>query len=147
MSSRLMARRGAQRLELTIKLPPGKPSFQNSPQVWASADSSQLARWRRRGDWCTCCAYIREPDIRLESRLTVRIHLPPPASPLTSRSLWKNRKYCAYWRILLILRAPENLSFGQQQLINARFSLSRIESVPFGQFSIHPGFHWGRRPC
>jgi hypothetical protein len=28
------------------------------------------------------------------------------------------------------LRAPENLSFGQQQMINARFSLWRIEPVP-----------------
>jgi hypothetical protein len=29
------------------------------------------------------------------------------------------------------LRAPENLSFGRQQLTNARFSLSRTEPVPF----------------
>jgi len=64
MSSRLMARCGAQRLELTIKLPPGKPSFQNSPQVWASADSSPLTRCRRRSDWCRRRAYIGEPVIR-----------------------------------------------------------------------------------
>jgi hypothetical protein len=31
---------------------------------------------------------------------------------------------------LFDLRAPENLIFGHQQLIYARFSLSRIEPVP-----------------
>jgi hypothetical protein len=34
------------------------------------------------------------------------------------------------------LRAAENLSFGQQQVINARFSLSRTEPVPFGQLPL-----------
>ena len=34
------------------------------------------------------------------------------------------------------LRAPEKLTFSSQQLIYARFSLSRTEPVPFGQFPL-----------
>jgi len=59
-----MGRCRAQRLEITMKVRPGKPSLQNSPQVWASADSSHLIRWRRRDDWCKRRAYIGEPVIR-----------------------------------------------------------------------------------
>jgi len=38
-------------------------------------------------------------------------------------------------RILFDLREPANLSFGGQQLICARFSLSRTEPVPFAHRS------------
>src|ERR1700692_3230142 len=44
-------------------------------------------------------------------------------------SLRKDRKYCACSRGF-DLRAPENLCFGEQDLIHARFSLSRTEPVP-----------------
>src|ERR1700687_2142336 len=46
------------------------------------------------------------------------------------RSLRKDRKYCACSQGF-DLRAPENLCFGEQELIHARFSLSRTEPVPF----------------
>src|ERR1700730_12801177 len=44
-SSRLRRRSRAQRLELTMKVRPGKPSLQNSPQVFGPVrNSSQVAR-------------------------------------------------------------------------------------------------------
>src|ERR1039457_2555351 len=71
------------------------------------------------------------PSERLLAIPKVLIPFAPPNSPQFSRSLRRNRKYCAYSRTLFDLRAPENLSFGRPQVINARFSLSRTEPVPF----------------
>jgi len=46
----------------------------------------------------------------------------------------------------LELRAPEKLRFGRQRLIYARFSLSRIEPVPYSQFPVGSVCISGGRP-
>jgi hypothetical protein len=77
---------------------------------------------------------------RVRERVSeVRIHPSPPSSPRFPRALQKARKYCARSRIFFCPRAPEKLRFCRHQLIYPRFSLSRIEPVPFGQFPLLPG--------
>src|SRR5208282_7853 len=82
----------------------------------------------------------------LEYQLPVpRVRIPSlsAAESAILRSLEKNRKYCACSRSLFDLRASENLSFGQQQLIIARFSLSRIEAAPLRARQVRIGSLWG----
>jgi hypothetical protein len=48
----------------------------------------------------------------------------------------KTRWAIACSRIFFNMRAPEKLSFSRPQVIYARFSLSRIEPVPFAPSSV-----------
>jgi len=65
----MMGRCRVQRLELTMKLPSGKPSLQNSPQVWASADSSKLPRMTQTKRWVSAARlYWRTRPSRTEAR-------------------------------------------------------------------------------
>ena len=75
--------------------------------------------------------WSRFPSARLLATPKLLISPAPPSSPRFPRSLPKTRKYCACSRIFFPKRGPERLGFGRQQLIYARFSLSRIEPVPF----------------
>ena len=79
------------------------------------------------------CSHRHQGFPSLRSLATPRFLIPlsPPSSPRFSSSLQKTRKYCACWRTFLDLRAPEKLRFCRQQPIYGRFSLSRIEPVPF----------------
>ena len=74
--------------------------------------------------------YLRRPVLH-RSRPRVRNDCAPPSSPRFSRSLRETRKHCACSRNFFDLRAPERLGFDHQRPIYARFSLSRIEPVPF----------------
>ena len=75
----------------------------------------------------------RTPGTRVDSKGSRGFESPPLRQAVHDFRVLcrKDRKYRACSRTLSDLRAPEKLRFGRRQLIYARFSLSRIEPVPF----------------